>query len=197
MRNNAKLQQSAVRLVIALLFFGAGGSPANITGPSRCSSDGFTFGYSNLTTLRADILLSSAITGGENGGEFILCPFTTFDFSSKANSSLQPPFTDDIFGTLGTKGAQEPIVVVANDTRIQCGYDGSVSNECLFTHGNYHIQVLRGVAGIEVRGVTFQFAKKSSIVTAGRGGLITFSNCLWEVSTFCSLLIAQSTYFEY
>lgn len=153
------------------------------TGPSDCPSDVSIVGYSSLVSLRTDIRLNSNGTGGQ----FVLCPNTVFNFST-----VPPPSggDDDLFNDDNIQGGDnntippateiQAIVITSNNTVISCGDNGMSSNTCIFAEGSFHILISGGPKGILVMGVTFLQASNASIIYTGRGGEVTFRDCIWK-----------------
>ena len=166
-----------------------------LTGPSECTSDINTVGYSDLAALRTDILLNAVNDTSPDGGRYILCPNSVFNFSDIA--PVSPPssgddilvFDDDILGGGVNIGTQPPttvdeiqaITITSNNTELFCGNDGLSSSGCVFVEGSFHILISGGPTGILVMGLTFRQAKNSSIVSLGLGGDIVFRDCIWQV----------------
>jgi len=127
-----------------------------ITGPTLCPSDScFTVGYSDLRTLREDIILNSEITGGAEGGFYILCPATVFNFTDTV-----PPADDDLVVDDDDVGQVEDtidtIVITANNTALQCGNDGSRQDDCVLLQGDFHILIEGAPTNVTVTGLTFR-----------------------------------------
>ena len=195
---SSKLTRSVDRALLVILIslsFHIVAVAGMLTGPSECTSDGNTVGYSDLAALRTDILLNSVNDTSPDGGRYILCPNSIFNFSDVV--PVSPPssgddilvFDDDILGGGVNVGTQPPITVdeiqaitiTSNNTELLCGNDGLSSNGCVFVDGSFHILISGGPTGILVAGLTFRLAKKSSIVYLGPGGDSVFRNCIWQV----------------
>lgn len=175
-------------LLVSLFYCCIVSVAGKLTGPKVCPSDKVTVGYSDLTTLRSDILINSNITSGDKGAQYILCPDTVFNFSDVPEPSTDDLITidDDILGGKNPAKAKvdeiQAVVLTSSDTSLLCGEDGLSSNKCVFVAGSFHILITGGPTGVLVQGVTFRKATSSSIVYSGLGGEVIFRDCIWQVS---------------
>jgi hypothetical protein len=162
-----------MRFVIKFALFSS--ALSKMTGTAKCpNSDGIK-GYSDLFTLQRDIAIASNKTNFSNGGSYVLCPNTEFDFSVKV-----PSFDDDIFQIPTSNSELDPILIEASNTKIICGNDGNNDDACILRKGSFHILIVGAAKKVTITGLTFREAKNTSILYSGRGGEVTFNNCKWD-----------------
>jgi len=109
-----------------------------------------------------DLLAEAVTEAGSNGtgGVFTICPDTVFNL-------FVPPNSDVL-----------PIVINASDTIIQCGPDGSKTNECILLGGSRHFEIAGSVTGVELKGLTFIGATDVSVGAFGSSNAsATFDDC--------------------
>ena len=123
-------------------------------GLGPCPTDSSVSGYSNLFKLQSALLSQS-----NDGGLFVLCPFTKFIF------------------------LDEPILIARNGTKIQCGLEGSSADGCIFYGGQTHINIQDGTSDLVVSGVRMVGSSGISIkATGAAGSSVSFFDCHWLVS---------------
>eukprot|EP00978_Attheya_sp_CCMP212_P013611 scaffold34157_cov52-Attheya_sp.AAC.8 len=113
--------------------------------------------------------------------QYVLCPNTTFKIGKfNANDQL-------------IEGSDYPLYLFRPNVRVQCGDDGSSSNNCIFSGGDYPVEITKPIfllefdlpdeviSNIEIKGVTFTGAKISSFYAdSDSPGSIKFSDCIWK-----------------
>jgi len=151
------------------------------TGPETCSKDTSMKGYSDLSVLSADMYAEAFkvhIEGKEEEKEYVyrLCPETTYDMDSADLSKT--------------------IMPLLNNTSIECGKDGSSSNECFLISGQ--VQVILSI-GIFLKNIRFKGLKFSENYGVSVGAWAfptsdaTFEDCIWN---FNSGATAIEMYYE-
>jgi hypothetical protein len=119
-----------------------------LTGPKVCPSDKVTVGYSDLTTLRSDILINSNITSGDKGAQYILCPDTVFNFSDVPEPSTDDLITidDDILGGKNPAKAKvdeiQAVVLTSSPYSDHRWTDWSSSSGCDLSKSNFFVDRL-------------------------------------------------------
>eukprot|EP00978_Attheya_sp_CCMP212_P013613 scaffold34157_cov52-Attheya_sp.AAC.10 len=110
---------------------------------------------------------------------YTLCPRTTFRIG-----------TWDEQGVL-TDGIDYPLIFFRPNIRVQCGLDGSITNNCVFSGGDYQVEMEKAsllqenvpdtvISNIEVVGVTFTGSKIHSVYAdSDSPGSISFIDCHW------------------
>ena len=141
-----------------------------------CPSDSSITGYDNIAAVNSDMDQElDRIRGGgtpqANGYFVVLCPQTTFEIGS---DTLRPSL--DLL-------------------TISCGTSGAQNQNCTFTGGSQHVQVLDSdVAGytlnsINIVGVTFtNFGGTAFSARASAPTEVTLLNCVWQVRTHIRVL---------
>eukprot|EP00550_Attheya_septentrionalis_P009722 CAMPEP_0198282828 /NCGR_PEP_ID=MMETSP1449-20131203/2581_1 /TAXON_ID=420275 /ORGANISM="Attheya septentrionalis, Strain CCMP2084" /LENGTH=475 /DNA_ID=CAMNT_0043979243 /DNA_START=75 /DNA_END=1502 /DNA_ORIENTATION=- len=111
---------------------------------------------------------------------YTLCPRTTFRIGT---------WNED--GVL-TDGIDYPLIFFRPNIRVQCGLDGSIANNCVFSGGDYQVEMEKAslleeknvpdtmISNIEVVGVTFTGSKIHSVYAdSDSPGSISFIDCHW------------------
>lgn len=130
------------------------------TGPSLCT-DNSTVGYSDISTIRNDLMAAEHNFSVSSNISFVLCPFTEFSFAKERG----------------------PLLIRTSGFRLQCGNDGTEREDCIFRDGIVHIWIEGEVVGVEIHGLKFFNSTYSSVViNTGQGSSVAFRNCQWEVS---------------
>jgi len=145
-----------------------------IEGPTPCPKSPSISGYSNITQLVIDLALTQIFNPMPE--TFTVCPNTVYNITTELE-------IDNVDYHL-------PIVVPFDDITINCGVDGNVNNECIFTGGYVHA-LLAGKNSV-VNGFTFKESVGVSVVTAGPSTFTAqFNNCIFEGNKGYGLLFNQ------
>lgn len=127
---------------------------------NNTGSDGdgdITIGYNSIDDLNKDI---SSLALEHNIELYILCPNTIYELD-ESHSGIKP---------------------IKNTTRIQCGADGSSTNNCTIIGGNSHILFNYSIVVVDVvfQGITFSESLGASLSAWGpSASYASFLDCHW------------------
>jgi len=143
-------------------------------GPTPCPQSPSIVGYSNITQLVIDLALTQLFN--PLPATFTVCPNTIYNITTELE--------------IDNEDYHLPIVVPFDDITINCGVDGNVNNECIFTGGYAH--AILGGKNSTLNGFTFKDSIGVSVVTAGPTDFSAqFNNCIWEGNKGYGLLFNQ------
>lgn len=121
---------------------------------------------------------------------YILCPNTEYNLAEVLHQ-----------GEAHSEG-QSPLLISKSNVRIQCGEDGSSSNNCILTGGIYQLGFFRVASGgapndisisnAFVQGLTFKSSGTFNIMVENRGEL-TVTDCVFRNNQNISPIFASTT----
>jgi len=134
-----------------------------IEGPTPCPSSPTIEGYSNITQMVIDLALTQIFN--PMPATFTVCPNTIYNITTELD--------------LANPTYHLPIIVPFDDITVNCGVDGDISNNCIFSGGFVHA-VLGGSKTI-INGFRFEDGEGVSVVSAGPSPFTAqFNNCIWK-----------------
>jgi len=162
-----KLEMKVSILCHAVLFVLAL-APTTHAAPSPCPSDTSIIGYSNWYALEHDVQAGDGVDQ-----TLIVCPGSFFDLNDETVDGW------DLSTWIAINGDSSPVT-------IQCGLDGAMENDCVIWGGLHHFALYEKASGVVFKGLTFQRAAQTSIIsnckceTWGCSDIdATFVDCLW------------------
>ncbi len=110
------------------------------------------------------------------GATLVVCPKTLFNLTN-----------------FQQKG-QAPLILRSSILSLQCGSDGSRSNECVFEGGQSQITLEEKRSQVSIQGMTFRGATKVAVVVKGTPPfLVEFSDCAFENAIGTSAIQVSSS----
>jgi len=144
----------------------------SIQGPLECESDSTVKGYSNLTQLAIDMIVTNIAFPQES--TYTVCPNTTHSIKEEPDFAAPGEF---------------PLVIPFDDITVNCGTDGSSKNNCVLTGGLVH--ALLGANNAAINGFTFEESTQVSVAAVAPDYTVTFNDCVFRQNKGLAILYSQ------